>query len=190
MKELDPRELYLENRRLQKENSRLETELLRDDLTGLFNARCLRNELEACVKDLLKKKKKPALIFLDVDHFKEINEQHGHEAAGKVLGQVGGRIAALIRANDIAFRYGGDEFVVLVSGGRSGALKVGERLRKGLARQNFHVLGLKGRAVVNLTVSLGVRVINSGDQPSQILEAADRAMFEAKRKSRNVLVAA
>jgi len=190
VKELSPEKLFLEYKRLQDENARLEQELFKDDLTGLYNARFLRQELERCVRDLLAKKNSPALIFLDIDHFKEINEAHGHLAAGNILSQVGEKISTLIRSHDIAFRYGGDEFVVLVSGGRSGAMKAGERLRKGIAKHRFNAQGLQGPAVVNLTVSLGVRVIGPDDSPSDIIEAADRAMYEAKRKSRNTTVAA
>lgn len=186
----DPADLHAENLRLVEENKRLKQELVTDELTGLYNARHLRAQLAQKISEGLKKGEKPALLFLDVDHFKEINEEHGHEAAGRVLSQVGCQIAALIRGDDLAFRYGGDEFVVLVSGGREGADVVGERIRRTLAQRQFHVTGLRGPVAVRLTVSVGLCPIVDGARVEDILNQADRAMFEAKRRSRNRLVIA
>jgi diguanylate cyclase (GGDEF)-like protein len=176
--------------RLKQENSRLQNELLRDDLTGLWNARCLRERLGESIRSRLIEKQEPSLLFIDVDRFKEVNEWHGHRAAGEVLGQIGALIASLVRNKDIAFRYGGDEFVVLVCGGDSGARQVGERIRAAIEAHEFVVEGLNGLATVRVTVSLRLRVIMDGDSTQSILEAADRAMFEAKRNSRNTLMAA
>jgi diguanylate cyclase (GGDEF)-like protein len=175
---------------LRLENEKLKVELNSDDLTGLFNARYLRTRLEECVSELILKNRKPALLFIDVDYFKEVNERHGHLAAGKVLEQIGRLIARVVRKGDIAFRYGGDEFVVLVSGGQKGALQVGERIRQAIAATSYAVNGLCGEADVGVTVSVGTCVIKPGDTVSSVLESADRAMFEAKRNSRNTLVAA
>lgn len=176
--------------RLREENARLRRDLATDELTGLYSARHFRERLEECVDDMWQRGVKPALLFIDVDHFKSINETHGHAAAGRVLRQVGRLIATLIRVDDMAFRYGGDEFVVLVSGGEEGARGAGERIRRAIEKHEFGVRGLKGFQAVRLTVSVGVRVFRNGDSTERILEEADRAMFEAKRRSRNAVVAA
>lgn len=187
---LSPEKLRAENERLREEIRRLRTELETDDLTGLYNARCLRERLEECIEEILVARGEPALLFIDIDHFKSINETHGHAAAGKILRQVGRLLATLVRVDDTAFRYGGDEFVVLVAGGEQGAIRAGERIRAAIAAHRFCVRGLKGLEDVKLTVSIGVRAFRPGDSAQKILEEADRAMFEAKRRSRNALVAA
>jgi diguanylate cyclase (GGDEF)-like protein len=95
-----------------------------------------------------------------------------------------------VRVDDVAFRYGGDEFVILVSGGLAGAKLVGERIRKRIESHTFRVLGLKGSAKVQITVSLGLCVMSKGATVESVLNQADQAMFEAKRGSRNALVVA
>ncbi len=187
-REKSKEDLQMEVVQLREKIRELQTELMLDDLTGLFNARHLRHRLEAAIesRDLLR----PALLFIDVDYFKAVNEKHGHQTGGKLLNSVGRKIAQLIRADDIAFRYGGDEFVVLVSGGLEGATVIGERLRAAIEAEEFPVSGLAGQGIVKITISVGIRVIREGDSPQGIIDEADRAMFEAKRKSRNTLVAA
>ena len=182
--------LLKELARLQKENARLKSELMIDDLTGLYNARCLRERLEESIEKRAKLGLEPALLFLDVDHFKRVNEEHGHQAAGKILEQLGRVLSTLIRSDDVAFRYGGDEFVILVSGGRRGAELAGERIRAHIENHVFRAKGLQGLASVKITISAGIRVVRADDTAEKVLEAADRAMFEAKRNSRNSLVAA
>jgi len=186
----ESRSLRDEIQRLRMENEMLKTELNSDDLTGLYNARYLRTRLEECVGELQTQGRRPALLFIDVDHFKEVNERHGHLAAGKVLEQIGRLLARVVRKGDVAFRYGGDEFVVLVSGGQAGAFQVGERIRASVQSSSFAVRGLRGQDEVKVTVSVGTCVMKPGDTVVSVLENADRAMFEAKRNSRNTLVAA
>ncbi|MEO5668861.1 MAG: GGDEF domain-containing protein [Bdellovibrionota bacterium] len=166
----------------------LQTELMLDDLTGLFNARHLKQRLDEALLKI--EEIHPALLFIDVDFFKQVNEKHGHHSGGALLNCVGRMIAQLIRVDDIAFRYGGDEFVVLVTGGLEGAMSVGERIRKTIEETPFKVVGLTGEAQVNLTISVGIRVVREGDTPKMIIDEADRAMYEAKRRTRNTLVAA
>lgn len=166
----------------------LQTELMLDDLTGLFNARHLKDRLNDAMVNI--EVSKPALLFIDVDYFKSVNEKHGHQTGGHILNVVGRMISRLIRVDDVAFRYGGDEFVVLVNGGLDGAMLVGERLRKSVEEAVFMVNGLGGPGEVRITISIGVRVIKEGDTPQKIIDEADRAMYEAKRRTRNTLVAA
>lgn len=176
--------------RLKKENAELRRNLRKDDLTGLFNAKHLKVKLDELLSKRFQNKEAPALLFLDVDHFKQVNETHGHAAAGDILRQIGSLIHETIRSEDVGFRYGGDEFVLLVSGGEEGAMRAAQRMRTLIEEHSFPVVGLNGPATVKLTVSVGVRVMCEGDSSLAVLEAADRAMYEAKRRSRNACVAA
>lgn len=189
-KNTDLERLRSKIRELEDENSKLRNELSTDDLTGLGSARRLRAELEGAMQTQLQEGLRPTLLFLDVDHFKAINETHGHLAAGDILRQVGRLISVTIRLTDLGFRYGGDEFVVLVSGGRQQAILVAERLRQKIENHRFLIHGLQGQARVAITVSVGVREMHPGKTVEMVLEEADRAMFEAKRRHRNTIVAA
>ncbi|MBS1985213.1 MAG: GGDEF domain-containing protein [Bdellovibrionales bacterium] len=186
----DVEQLRKENSALRRENARLRQELVTDELTGLFNSRHLADRLEECIEEILAARGEPALLFIDVDHFKAVNEQFGHQAGSRVLRQMGRLIANLVRDDDIAFRYAGDEFVVLVSGGRKGAGIVAERIRAAIEAHEFRVRGMEGLGTVRVTVSIGMRSFKSGDSAESILREADRAMFEAKRRSRNTLAGA
>ncbi len=189
-KDLNRLELMDEVQRLRSRIKELQTELLIDDLTGLYNARYLKQRIERSLQAMRENEEQPALLFVDVDYFKSINELHGHQTGGELLNQVGRIISRVIRVDDIAFRYGGDEFVVLVNGGLEGGRAVGERIRQSIESAEFGVNGLRGSAIVKLTVSVGLRVIRPEDTGRTILDEADKAMFEAKRNSRNTLVAA
>jgi len=182
--------LQEEIRSLKRQNEDLRSSLHEDDLTGLYNARALRERLGEILSAQKTTHENMALLFIDVDRFKDVNELHGHQAAGRVLEQIGRLIGRVIRTHDIAFRYGGDEFVVLVSGGNFGARLVGERIRKSIEAHRFKVSGLQGEAHIQVTVSIGARTLKSDDTMDSLLESADRAMFEAKRNSRNAFVAA
>jgi diguanylate cyclase (GGDEF)-like protein len=182
--------LEQENALLRAELKKLKKELHRDELTGLQNARALKTHLHGALERMRLKNQRPALLFVDIDHFKEVNTANGHEAAGQVLAQVGRVIGSSVRASDLAFRYAGDEFVVLVSGGSRGAWRVAERLRKRVQDHVFEVLGLRGLARVRVTCSIGVRSLKRQDSAARVLEEADRAMFEAKRRSRNCVAEA
>jgi diguanylate cyclase len=181
-------ELIVEIESLRHRVKTLQTELMIDDLTGLFNAKHLKMRLDEAIHQL--EEIQPALLFIDVDYFKSVNEKHGHQTGGQLLNTVGRMIADLIRTDDVAFRYGGDEFVVIVTGGMDGAWAIGERIRKSIEERIFEVNGLQGPSSVRLTISVGIRVIKEGDTPKDIIDEADRAMYEAKRRTRNTLVAA
>jgi diguanylate cyclase (GGDEF)-like protein len=172
---------------LQKENQRLKAALLTDDLTGLGNYRSLRVELEKIFSEITKKIQgttQVALLFIDVDSFKSVNQTHGHWAASKLLGMIGRRISRAIRETDHAFRYGGDEFVVLVMGPKKNIYEMASRIQKAIASKPFEVSGFQGAVKVPLSVSLGVRILTPTDSLVQVVEEADRALFEAKKRQK------
>jgi diguanylate cyclase (GGDEF)-like protein len=142
---------------------------------------------EVAVQQLKSEQGQMAIIMLDIDHFKNVNDQYGHKAGDEVLSTVAASIKLCLRPGDVAGRYGGEEFVVLVSGASlKQCLKIAERIRQAVSQLSYHV----GQAVVGVTISLGVAWMN----PDRIfpldalINYADQAMYSAKRQGRNRVV--
>jgi diguanylate cyclase (GGDEF)-like protein len=158
--------------------------VITDEHTRLYNARHLRHTLGAEVERAKRFDHVTSLIFLDLDRFKAINDKHGHLAGSAVLAEVGERLLGSIRRIDSAFRFGGDEFVLLlVETNRAGAHVVAERVRKRIESEPFLTsLGLE----VRVTASLGVASFPDDSTTADLLlEGADSAMYRAKDAGRN-----
>jgi diguanylate cyclase (GGDEF)-like protein len=154
-----------------------------DGLTGLATLRPLRDRLGGEVARSRRSGEPFALLFVDLDNFKQINDQYGHEAGNTVLKGAAGVLQGLIRTTDFAARYGGDEFVVLlVRTDREGARLVAEKVRARVEGMGT-LLGYPSRTV---TASIGVAAfVPMVDQNEDILVAADRALYRAKARGRN-----
>lgn len=156
-----------------------------DDLTGLAAVKVLRDRLDQEVARARRSGIKFALLFIDVDHFKLVNDEYGHEEGNEVLQLVAGVLAQTVRSTDVAARYGGDEFVVLlISTGLKGARKVGEEIRRSVEAAGT-AAGYPGGFV---TISVGAARFNPEADDPAVLEAADRALYEAKRNGGNQVV--
>ncbi len=144
-----------------------------DELTGLRNRRGLA--------DIVAGRRNVALLICDLDHFKQVNDRHGHEAGDRVLSRFGGLLGDHARAADVPMRLGGDEFcLVLPDTGRDGALRLAERLRQATARA-FEALAPGG-----ITVSIGVATsAHAVADAETLLAAADRGLYAAKAAGRN-----
>jgi diguanylate cyclase (GGDEF)-like protein len=123
-----------------------------------------------------------SLLVLDVDHFKQVNDTYGHQTGDAVLREVSEALVANTKNYDVAARYGGDEFVVLLPGcSREDAMRVAERVRNGIARA-------VGEAPV--TISAGVASVpDNASDAERLMAAADAALYDAKRAGRNRVVA-
>src|SRR5690606_28673654 len=165
----------------------LREQSIRDPLTGLYNRRyleeSLKRELLRAVR-MTRRRSGLAVLMIDVDHFKRFNDEHGHEAGDLVLGSIGSRLRRVVRASDIASRFGGEEFVVVlpeVTPAR--ALARAEQIRVAVeAKRLVHC----GAPLPPVTVSIGVAMYpQHGDSVEALLRAADLALYGAKRDGRN-----
>lgn len=155
-----------------------------DPLTQVGNRIALLSQIQREI-DLARRHGTPfAVVFLDIDHFKAINDTHGHAAGDAVLRSVAHSVKQVVRSTDGVFRYGGEEFVVLFSHvGRRDALSLAERIRQAVAAQ-AHPVGEDG-ATLMVTVSLGLALLAPGESPMALMNRADQAMYKAKRLGRN-----
>jgi diguanylate cyclase (GGDEF)-like protein len=170
-----------------KSRDALREQSIRDPLTGLYNRRYLEESLQ---RELLRavrmtrRRAGLAVLMIDVDHFKRFNDEHGHEAGDIVLGAIGSRLRRVVRASDIASRFGGEEFVVVlpeVTPAR--AMVRAEQVR---AAVEALCLDHHGEALPPVTVSVGVAMYpQHGDSVEILLRAADHALYGAKRDGRN-----
>jgi diguanylate cyclase (GGDEF)-like protein len=163
----------------------LEDLVATDELTGLFNRRhflrIASRELNALDSDVMH-----GLALIDLDHFKRINDLHGHAAGDQVLQAFAGVAQACLRDGDVLARYGGEEFVVLVPDCDAERLTACcERLR--IAFSEVELMGLQVR---NLSLSAGMTLLSVGDDLDEALQRADQALYRAKRDGRNRCAAA
>lgn len=161
---------------------------LRDPLTNAFNRRYLLDQLQTEMAYVLRHEAPMSLVLFDIDHFKRINDQHGHVAGDQVLVRLSGMIAKSVRTEDLFARYGGDEFACLCRGiDLAGAHRLAERMR-GAAEGN---LIRAGEHRLHVTISAGVAEFDAkGADASQLVEHADAALYRAKRLGRNQVVGA
>jgi diguanylate cyclase (GGDEF)-like protein len=160
---------------------------LRDPLTETGNRIAMDQTLQREI-DMARRHLHPlSLLMLDIDHFKKINDTHGHAAGDIVLRAVAGSIKRQLRNVDMVFRFGGEEFLILLSNtGRDAAGMVGERLRRAAQTQDYWAEDTR----IELTVSLGCSTLLAAESAESLLRRADSALYVAKREGRNRLAMA
>jgi two-component system, cell cycle response regulator len=160
-----------------------------DALTGLHNRRYMESHLSTLVEQAGLRGKPLAVLVLDMDYFKSVNDTHGHDAGDDVLREFSQRLKKSIRGIDLACRYGGEEFVVVMpETDMAVATMVAERLRRRIACEPFPVC--RGANAVEITISIGIAALSSAsDTAANILKRADQALYRAKRDGRNRVVA-
>lgn len=160
-----------------------------DDVTGLYNQRKLYKDLTLLVDKFQKEKDPFCVLFIDIDYFKKVNDTYGHLVGTKLLENVARDIKSLLRDSDISYRYGGDEFVVVLVNSDAAAGKiVGERILQIIRDRMYEVEIRNEKKMIKLSVSIGVAEFPTDAVNSQeILSIADRMMYEAKESGRGVV---
>ncbi len=187
-------QLESENTLLKERIKHLESQLGIDQLTGTNNRGVFESELERSLKIIrgeteehratTERLKEVSLIFVDLDHFKQINDTYGHPAGDEVLRKVSAFLMDSVRETDIVARVGGEEFVVLMHGAdESVAARDAENFRMKISQMEF-----EKHPRLQVTASFGVSSSKSSQSAKDLYEKADKALYEAKRAGRNRVI--
>lgn len=177
-----------QTREIMRELEQRRREALVDPLTGLFNRRAMEAHFTGVIA--LRADQPVAVLAIDIDHFKAINDAHGHAVGDSVIRNVAQLIRKSIRGNDFAVRFGGEEFVVILANTSAlGAMTVAETIR-----HRIQALRLKrtrdGQAIEPITASIGVAEMMAEDTAETVVNRADDALYAAKSNGRNAVVLA
>jgi diguanylate cyclase (GGDEF)-like protein len=155
-----------------------------DDVTGVYNARYLFTALDHEIRRAERYGSQLALLFLDIDRFKLVNDSHGHLVGSRTLRRLSEVLASCIRQVDTLARYGGDEFtILLVDTDVEAGMLIGERIRQAVASTRFEA---RGATPLSVTVSVGAAAFPThGRTPEELIESADKAMYRAKSLGRD-----
>jgi diguanylate cyclase (GGDEF)-like protein len=166
--------------------ARIQQLVITDELTGLYNAGYLLEFLDYEVERARRYQSHVSVIFIDMDHFKDVNDTHGHLVGSRLLSDVGKLIHENVRKSDMAARYGGDEFVIVLSNtNKDGAYILAKTLRDKIRSTNFKS---EQGANIRITASLGLACYpTDADSKISLIRMADKAMYAAKDASRDTV---
>jgi diguanylate cyclase (GGDEF)-like protein/PAS domain S-box-containing protein len=160
----------------------LEKDVFRDALTGLENRKLLEIKISTAIQEYHQYQIPFGLLFIDVDHFKTINDTYGHQAGDRILQSTAKNLTGHLRETDICGRWGGDEFIALLyNAKRKGLSQTAEKLCTMIANSSINVNGEK----VSVTTSIGATFAHETDTMESIIERADQLMYQSKRGGRN-----
>jgi diguanylate cyclase (GGDEF)-like protein len=162
----------------------LRSQSIRDPLTGLFNRRFMEESLELEIRRATRNQRPLGMIMIDLDHFKYFNDNFGHEAGDLLLKELGTLLKSNIRGEDIACRYGGEEFTLILPEGTGGVTRQrAEFFREAIQRLDVH---FRGHPLGKITASMGVAVFpDHGRTASALIDAADKALYRSKAAGRD-----
>lgn len=173
--------------RAQVQENQLRIEASTDALTGLYNHEHILSILRKTIKEDAAMGQPTSVMMADLDHFKEINDTHGHPVGDKVLMEVSRRLGTALRDFDNLGRYGGEEFIIVLKNTPlPTSLSIAERVRDHISAGPINLHDAK----INTTISVGVAVIHSGEEADDVVKRADKALYEAKAAGRNCVKSA
>ncbi|MDR1036186.1 MAG: GGDEF domain-containing protein [Deltaproteobacteria bacterium] len=180
-----------QSRQMLKEIEEMRSIALRDGLTKVFNRRAYDEQLLLTLLNFKSGKLVTfSLVIFDIDHFRDVNNNYGHQAGDRILVHLANTVTSSLRCDDFVFRYGGDEFVLLLPGAAlADGLMVAEKIRRAVENVEF-ILVKGGEESLRVTISMGVAEARPGDTPGSILARADRALYASKNAGRNRVTAA
>ena len=156
-----------------------------DALTGIYNRRALMSELRRIIDLAVLRRESLSMLMLDIDHFKRVNDTHGHQVGDEVIGVICQRVKARLRRGDLFARFGGEEFVVVLPGTKLGdAHTVAEAIRGVIAAEPIQV----GEIRIPVTISIGIQSVQSVTNTTsvdELIAACDAALYRAKQNGRN-----
>ncbi|MBV2130925.1 GGDEF domain-containing protein [Arsukibacterium indicum] len=178
-------ELQIALDELAEKNRLLEQQNMLDALSGIYNRTCFDKRLTNELKRSRREKTTLGLVFIDIDHFKKINDTHGHLAGDAAIQQIAGILAkSLKRSSDAAFRYGGEEFALLLPGTElTGCIELAEHVRQTISNTPIQI----GTLSLPVTLSAGcyAAVADANTSSNDYIAAADSALYQAKHQGRN-----
>jgi diguanylate cyclase len=171
--------------RLKRELARAREEAVIDGLSGLLNRKAFDERIQLLVSQLQPESALPALVLIDIDHFKQINDTYGHLFGDAVIRSIGHLIKSTVKGQDIAARYGGEEFALLLPATPlAGARVVADRLCFAFAQSRIRRLNSE-EPVGNITISAGIAAYRSGEDVTRLIARADAALYQSKAQGRN-----
>jgi diguanylate cyclase (GGDEF)-like protein len=172
---------------LKKAKDNLEQMSITDGLSGLYNCRYLTHSLESELRRAKRYDRTLALLLMDIDYFKNLNDSYGHRCGDYVIKTVGKLLKSNVRATDVVARYGGDELaVMLIETSTKSAHEVAEKLKKEIGSYLFQ--WQTKQLSVSLSIGLATAPAPGIQEVSHLVDAADRALYQAKRAGRNTVV--
>lgn len=177
---------------LRQELSLVKEETLRDGLTGSYNRRAFDDYLQSLIERNLLQRQDFALLILDIDDFKAVNDSYGHPVGDRVILALANTCSQMVRSDDFLARYGGEEFVIILPGAsRRNAAKKAKQICKTIHKTRYTLdRNDDSREALALTVSIGVTAFTKGDTAASILERADQGLYKAKRSGKNCVITA
>lgn len=164
------------------ETKRWKTQALVDPLTKVLNRNAYNLTLEQTIRDFRRYKDHTILMVADIDHFKKLNDNYGHKTGDRVLRSVASSLNNSIRASDFVFRYGGEEFVILL---KKCSLDQGKKVAEKIRRQVEKKFSLDKGQKLSVTISLGLTQFKENDSEDSVFQRADQALYKAKTNGRN-----
>ena len=157
---------------------------IRDGLTNLYNRRYFDSHIQVMLKDSLTTGKPMALVMVDMDHFKQVNDTYGHQSGDDILKELAKRIMDNVRPTDLVARYGGEEFVIIMPDtSLKNAAEVADRVRKIVEAKEFAISAPPHK--INKTISLGLSIAKNDDTIEKLINRADKALYHVKNTGRN-----